>query len=291
MSPTSSMSPRADAAGAFKYSGEVAAPPTVGRKPAARSRKSQGPDFDGARTSGDGIMKPANSFHNMVSFMGALKSQNFPGLSPEEAGRAGSSPNVVAPGRTSATPDSDMSGGAGSAPGLVACGRGRPGKASRAAAALAAAFLAFFFLGACQSVGSRRSDPARDEALRILGEASVRVVAERLEDPSYPGGAGASGKRRKADVLSLPYELSGTFAGEAGAAALGLSEAMGYGLVVNGRTAGKIQVVLRPAPAGKKTIGDLLREINNQLGKENARLGVDLINRRLVLTSSVKGGD
>jgi hypothetical protein len=63
---------------------------------------------------------------------------------------------------------------------------------------------------------------------------------------------------------------------------------MGYGCVISGAGAGRARVALGPSAGGRRML-DLIRDLNSQIGPAGAVIGVDAVNRRLVL-SAPEGG-
>jgi hypothetical protein len=136
-----------------------------------------------------------------------------------------------------------------------------------------------FSLAAAGCQGTTKSvrselDPAR----RALGEASIKVMAEKLESPDRRLG--------RSGVLSWSYVFSGEFVGEASEAVRALSAAMGYGFLLADADAGQKEVVVKSTGQERPTVGDLLKDLNRQLKPHQAFLGLDVVNRRLVLTAT-----
>jgi hypothetical protein len=127
----------------------------------------------------------------------------------------------------------------------------------------------------------KKIDPVADPALRALGGASMRVIAERLESPlgeAERAGGGPSGP------LHREYVLDGRYEGRISEALLAISAALGYGLIVEGPRGGDLAVVIEPRPEGGTVYG-LIKDLNRQLRPLGAVIGVDVVNRRLSLFS------
>jgi hypothetical protein len=126
----------------------------------------------------------------------------------------------------------------------------------------------------CQAVGGRIDD----SALAALGKASERVMAERME-----GSFGRPGP-----VLGRAYALGGSFVGPVSEVVLGLSRAIGYGFVIKNARCGDLAVVIEPPEPGRDVYW-LIKDLNKQLKEHGAAIGVDTINKRLVLSASEDG--
>ncbi|MDR2443501.1 MAG: hypothetical protein LBE31_08290 [Deltaproteobacteria bacterium] len=138
------------------------------------------------------------------------------------------------------------------------------------------AILMVLFICSCQkSIPTTPSDPA----LRALGQASIRVLDQKLESPlgelEKAGGKGG--------VLTRKYVINGTFEGRASETLLAISSALGYGLTVENQRAGDLVVKISPELKGA-TILSLIKSLNQTLKPQGARIGVDSLNRRLVLS-------
>jgi hypothetical protein len=142
------------------------------------------------------------------------------------------------------------------------------------------AFVLLLILAAgCQKakVGPGATDPA----LAALGRASVKILAERME-----------GQKRRPDawpeawpeVFDRPYVLSGNFEGPASQVVLALSGAVGYGFMVKNAKAGGLTVRIKESglPAGRDMVW-LIRDLNHQLKPHKAFIGVDAVNKKLIL--------
>jgi hypothetical protein len=116
-------------------------------------------------------------------------------------------------------------------------------------------------------------------------------MAEILESPpeGLPAGRGTGRHTAPRDLLAVPYEQRGLFEGDAADAGLGVARAMGYGFLVTSRPVGKIRVRLEPTGDKPLSIHSLLNTLNGQLKKHGAVLGVDSINRRLILAGPEGG--
>ena len=126
----------------------------------------------------------------------------------------------------------------------------------------------------------KASPPVGDPALRALGQASIKVQAERMESPLGEGErAGGQG-----GPLSRLYFLNGRFEGRVSEALLAISASLGYGLSMTGPAAGDLIVAIEPAPQGA-AIFSLIKGLNRQLSSHGAVIGVDIVNRRLTLSS------
>jgi hypothetical protein len=144
-----------------------------------------------------------------------------------------------------------------------------------ALALLAAGLLA---LAGCQAgrYGAFRDDPA----LTALGEASVKVMGERLIDPL----GGGPGEGEAGASLRRPYALGGTFEGTASEAVMGLAQALGYGFSVKNAQAGRLRVTIAPSDR-PRPIFWLIGDLNRQLGEGRAYIGIDAVNKRLILSA------
>jgi hypothetical protein len=143
-------------------------------------------------------------------------------------------------------------------------------------------FLVIFLLAALALVGcsaKNAQEPTTDPALRALGQASMRVMAERLESP-----LGEAERAARGGPLGRIYHLEGRFQGRVSEALLAISASLGYGLSLGGPKGGDLMVVLEPKPEGA-TVFSLVKDLNRQLRPFDAYIGVDAINRRFVLTS------
>jgi hypothetical protein len=142
-----------------------------------------------------------------------------------------------------------------------------------------ASFLAMPLSG-CRATGAGLSVPVGDPALRALGSASIRVLAEKMESPlgesEKTGGRGG--------ILTRTFFLEGRYEGRVSEALLAVSAAVGYGLTVENQQSGDLVVAIEPKtePA---TVMSLIKELNRTLKPSGAYIGVDVINRRLVLKS------
>jgi hypothetical protein len=154
-------------------------------------------------------------------------------------------------------------------------GKGQPrGKAPGALAGLALALAALSFLPGCRAGGGAGLD---DPALSALGRASARIMAERMNGAGLPWPSG------EIAALAKPFAFGGTFEGPASDAALAISKALGYGLAVKNAQAGAITVTVGPSGQGRSVLW-LIGDLNRQLKKNRASIGVDAINRRLILS-------
>jgi hypothetical protein len=139
-----------------------------------------------------------------------------------------------------------------------------------ALAALAAAVLMWGIVSGCQGVlAPLDTDPAQ----RALGQASIKVVAERMQNAQARSGIGP---------LSSSYHLSSDYIGNAAEALMGISRAMGFGLWVQDQKAGTIELTL--ISKDDDTLLALLADINRQLKPHGAAVGADVLNRVLVLS-------
>jgi hypothetical protein len=122
------------------------------------------------------------------------------------------------------------------------------------------------------------SAPSPDPARRALGEASRRVLAERLESPL--GEAERAGGLK--GPLGTVHVIEARFEGPVSEALLSISASLGYGLSIDGPAGASIAVVIEPAQEGR-TLFKLIKELNRGLKPHGAVIGVDIINRRLGL--------
>jgi hypothetical protein len=137
----------------------------------------------------------------------------------------------------------------------------------------AIAVLGGLVLAGCQGVTAPSAiDPAR----RSLGQASIKVVGEKLQ----------SDWGKVPAPLSRTYYLSGEYNGKAAETLMGVSRAMGFGLWVQDQAAGAIDLSLTPKPG--ESLLSLLADINRQLKPQGAAVGVDVLNRVLVLSGGRK---
>jgi hypothetical protein len=117
-----------------------------------------------------------------------------------------------------------------------------------------------------------------------LGLAAEAVHAEQLLSP-WGLNPEAATSSSALGPLTRRYRLAAAWEGSAAEAILRLSDALGYGCRVEGRQAGRVAVIIRPAPQGA-VLGELLRDLNAQLKPHGVSVGVDSINRVL----SLRGG-
>jgi hypothetical protein len=164
-------------------------------------------------------------------------------------------------------------------------GRSLTGPSSRPKASGLLTVLAIFIFASIFSGCARRAPmaPPASPAMRVLGQASIKVLGEKMESPlgekERAGGKGGP--------LNRPYALYGRFEGRVSEALMAVSASLGYGLAVESPAWGDLMVVIEPS-GGEATIFSLIKDMNRQLKKRGAVIGVDAINRRLTLSA---GGD
>jgi hypothetical protein len=131
----------------------------------------------------------------------------------------------------------------------------------------------------CQTTNSGAA--LDDPAMTALGQASIKIMEEKMKSPyrGYPTSSQAD------EPMGLTYLLSVSFDGTAAEAVMGLAQAMGYGFVVKNDRAGRLPVTINPTEK-ERTIFWLISDINRQLKKERAFVGVDSVNKRLVISAS-----
>ncbi|MDR2386150.1 MAG: hypothetical protein LBE80_01020 [Deltaproteobacteria bacterium] len=155
-------------------------------------------------------------------------------------------------------------------------------QAGRALRRLVLVFAVVAILGlfsGCQTTKSRAG--LEDPALTALGQASVKIMDERMKSPfitlSPTGEVGSK--------LSQVFVLDGVFVGAVSEALMGLAKALNYGLVLKNARAGRLFVTIGPSE-GDRTIVWLIGDLNKQLKKDRAVIGIDSVNKRLVLSAS-----
>ncbi|MDR2302187.1 MAG: hypothetical protein LBF38_09130 [Deltaproteobacteria bacterium] len=143
-------------------------------------------------------------------------------------------------------------------------------------------FLAMVFFGlmaGCKLAAN--SARPEDPALTALGQASIKIMDERMRSPfialSPTGEAGSK--------LGQAFVLDGVFEGPVSDALMGLSKALNYGLWVKNARAGRLFVTVGPSRGGQ-TILWLINDLNKQLKDDRAVIGIDSVNKRLVLSAT-----
>jgi hypothetical protein len=98
----------------------------------------------------------------------------------------------------------------------------------------------------------------------------VTVNAERMVFPEIWGPKTPS-------PLDRVCLLERSWSGSAAEAVMRLSRAVGYGFRVDDRAVGEIAVTVQAAPRGA-TVLELVKDLDRQLGRRGASLGVDAVN-------------
>jgi hypothetical protein len=123
--------------------------------------------------------------------------------------------------------------------------------------------------------------PAEDPALTALGQASIKIMEERMKSPFITlAPTGETGS-----VLSRAFVLEGQFSGSATEVLIGITRAINYGLWVKNARAGRLPIVIEPDKSGQTMLW-LIGDLNRQLKKDRAAIGIDSVNKRLTLSAS-----